>query len=553
MSMKKYLVQSFVVGILFIICNIALTLPLKTYAAYGANEFVTTWKTDNPGVSNDTSITIPTFSGETYNYSVDWNNDGTLDETGLTGDVTHDFGVAGTYTIRITGTFPRIFFNGGGDAPKLISVDQWGTNAWTSMESAFAGCSNLAISASDTPNLSGVTSMSGMFSGAANINQSLNDWDVSHVTDMSSLFEGASSFNQSLNSWDVSHVTDMGSMFSGASNFNGAISSWNTSSVVSMNKMFHDATVFNGDITNWNTVNVTNMASMFEGATVFNQNIGNWNTASLKKFYTMFYDAIVFNQNIGNWNITGVTDFSEVFNGGLSTKVYDLILKGWSAQSVKDSPNFDAGPTQYCNQAAHNILTNTFNWNIHDGGLANCHTLAYIAGSGGLITGVTTQYIADGENADQVTAVPTSGYTFLKWSDNSTQNPRTDLNITSSKTITAEFQSNVSSGGSSGVHFVCKDPKASNYEAYGANKQELCSYNTLQNQVAKYHFSRVLKSGMKGDDVVVLQNFLKILPVKSKVFGDKTKKAVIEFQKSHGLKPDGVVGKKTGEIIESML
>lgn len=62
--------------------------------------FITTWKTDNAGTSNSTSITIPT-TGAGYNYDVDWNNDGIFDEFGLTGSVTHDFGVAGTYTIQI--------------------------------------------------------------------------------------------------------------------------------------------------------------------------------------------------------------------------------------------------------------------------------------------------------------------------------------------------------------------------------------------------------------------------------------------------------------------
>ena len=113
-------------------------------------EFITTWKTDNPGTSNSSSIIIPTFPGETYNYDVDWNNDGVynLVDIGKTGSVTHDFGTPGTYTIRIRGTFPRIYFNGSGstglgDSRKLISIDQWGTISWTSMEYAFSGCYNL--------------------------------------------------------------------------------------------------------------------------------------------------------------------------------------------------------------------------------------------------------------------------------------------------------------------------------------------------------------------------------------------------------------------------
>jgi hypothetical protein len=142
-------------SILFIIFFSFLVKPETTYAA---GEFITTWKTDNPGVSNSTSITIPTV-GSGYNYSVDWDNDGTMDQTSISGDVTHDFGVAGIYTIRITGDFPRIYFNEQGDREKILSVDQWGTNVWSSMEYAFKGCTNLVINALDTPDLSMVNNI----------------------------------------------------------------------------------------------------------------------------------------------------------------------------------------------------------------------------------------------------------------------------------------------------------------------------------------------------------------------------------------------------------
>lgn len=99
--------------------------------------FITTWKTDNDGSSNSTSITIPTHPNETYNYDVDWNNDGVFDEFGITGDVIHHFGVAGTYTIAIQGVFPRIYFNDSLDKEKILQINQWGNNAWTSMEKGF--------------------------------------------------------------------------------------------------------------------------------------------------------------------------------------------------------------------------------------------------------------------------------------------------------------------------------------------------------------------------------------------------------------------------------
>jgi len=49
------------------------------------NEFITTWKTNNAGPTNSTSIRIPTVPGEGYNYDVDWDNDGTYDDMGVSG------------------------------------------------------------------------------------------------------------------------------------------------------------------------------------------------------------------------------------------------------------------------------------------------------------------------------------------------------------------------------------------------------------------------------------------------------------------------------------
>jgi hypothetical protein len=82
-----------------------------------SSDFVTTWKTNNlsTGSSNNTSITIPTSSEYIYSYQVDWNNDGDYTDANeivpYTGPATHNFGTAGTYTIRIRGTFPAIYFN----------------------------------------------------------------------------------------------------------------------------------------------------------------------------------------------------------------------------------------------------------------------------------------------------------------------------------------------------------------------------------------------------------------------------------------------------------
>ena len=66
-------------------------------------------------------------------------------------------------------------------------------------------------------------------------------------------------------------------------------------------------------------------------------------------------------------------------------------------------------------------------------------TLTYTTDGHGTISGSATQYIAFGGTGTAVTATPSAGYAFLKWSDNSTTNPRTDAHIYTDTTIQAIF------------------------------------------------------------------------------------------------------------------
>ena len=164
-------------------------------------------------------------------------------------------------------------------------------------------------------------------------------------------------------------VTSMRGMFRGATSLNSPVNHWDVSLVTNMANMFRDASVFNQDLSDWDVSNVINMSSMFNGATAFNQNLGAWDVSSAEDMRNMFS------------NITS-----------LSRENYDSLLDGWSTiefeegeMMLQTTARFGAGTIKFCNESAHNMLTNPPNsWMIDDGGKDtddNC-TLQFAADMG---------------------------------------------------------------------------------------------------------------------------------------------------------------------------
>jgi surface protein len=369
--------------------SVAFLIGIAFSPVQAQDAFITTWETSSP----NESITIPTDTSESdYGFEINWGDGTTETVTGTDPDPSHSYNSAGTYQVEINGTFPRIFLNAGtfGDgreanADKLQSIDQWGSIQWESMEAAFAGAGSMTYDATDTPDLSSVTSMRQMFSGAYSFgssftdgnfgewdtsgvtdmgslflnansfNQDISGWDVSSVTNMSRMFWDARSFNQDIGTWDVSNVTDMSAMFLGADRFNQYIGDWDTGNVTDMTYMFRDTEDFNGDIGNWDVSSVTDMGFMFWRADSFNQDISEWDVSNVTKtdrmfrdsrfnqdlnswdvsnvttMRRMFKDASFFDGNISSWNVSKVTDMSEMFDGAVS---FNQDIGGWDVSSV---------------------------------------------------------------------------------------------------------------------------------------------------------------------------------------------------------------------------
>jgi len=326
--------------------------------------FITTWQTTD----NEITIPTPNFGSETYFYNISWNNttnpgvgDGSI--SGQTGNYTiTGLSNGDIYEISISGDFPRIYFQNfnlsAEDRAKILSIEQWGDQEWTSMSGAFSNCTNLISNATDSPILINAITLNGMFEGATSFTGDLSNWEVSTIEDMSSMFENATSFNGDLNNWEVNNVTQMGSMFSGASSFNSNLDNWDVSNVnymssmfngasafnrnlnswevdnvSSMNAMFADATSFNGEIGDWSVNNVSSMSRMFNGASSFNRDLSDWNVGNVNRMNEMFANATSFNSDISDWDVRNVTEMNRMFNGATS---FNRDLNDWNVSEVRN-------------------------------------------------------------------------------------------------------------------------------------------------------------------------------------------------------------------------
>ena len=319
------------------LCIVLLFFLIAVNFAEAQRPFITTWNTENPGISADDQVFI---RGTGTDYLIEWEEVGNPANNGsiIGNDATMiTFPNPGIYQLRISGDFTRIWFEellGQGcadDCSKLLSIDQWGDIEWESTEYAFWGCINLEYNASDVPDFSKVSSAEGMFGGCELFNGNLSEWDVSSITNMRRMFAGARIFNRPIGDWDVSNVTDMGGMFTATDSFNQYIGSWDVSNVNTMGGMFNQARAFNQPIGNWNVSNVSGFVNMFSGAISFNQPIGDWDVSSATTMSRMFDGARSFNQHIGEWDVSNVSSMIWMFHNARS---FNQPIGDWDVSKV---------------------------------------------------------------------------------------------------------------------------------------------------------------------------------------------------------------------------
>lgn len=132
-------------------------------------------------------------------------------------------------------------------------------------------------------------------------------------------------------------------------------------------------------------------------------------------------------------------------NGAITGDTSQTINHGNNGSEVTATPNTGyhfVGWSDGVETAARTDTNITENLTLTANFSVNQYTLFYVAGTNGSVTGEVSQTVEHGKDGTEILAIPESGYHFVRWSDGSTDNPRTDREVTGNISASAEFAIN---------------------------------------------------------------------------------------------------------------
>ena len=188
------------------------------------------------------TFTMPTPSGFTYDYTVDWGDGNTSDPCTSYNDAdrAHEYATVGTYTIAVSGTMQSIKFYDSPAAGQLTSVVNLGYMGWTSFLNSFRKCPNVASWSCGDCNTANVGTMRLMFynNSGWGAPPDVSSFDTANVTSMYAMFSYNTGWNAppDVSSFDTAKVTDMNMMFWSNSGWGDTlpITTWSFASVADM-------------------------------------------------------------------------------------------------------------------------------------------------------------------------------------------------------------------------------------------------------------------------------------------------------------------------------
>lgn len=228
--------------------------------------FIMQVDTEQPGSPNNSMI-IQLWSPSTYNFEIDW-GEGIIETNSFTdvSAITNIYSTPGVYDIKITGTFPRMYFYTEDDVEKITDIKQWGNIEWGAdgFYRTFCGGTNLNVTASDVPNITDGDTTRACFFSCSSLTGTEANWDW--------VFDG-----------QFRYVIEM---FYNCYNFNGDVSGMDVSRVLRFDSMFENCYAFDQPIGQWTVTNATHFNGFLAGATLSVGNYSgvwtNWATQNLK-------------------------------------------------------------------------------------------------------------------------------------------------------------------------------------------------------------------------------------------------------------------------------
>jgi hypothetical protein len=126
-------------------------------------------------------------------------------------------------------------------------------------------------------------------------------------------------------------------------------------------------------IDNPNLSNVLSVSSMFSSASIANPDVKNWDISNINDMSFMLNRASSANPDARDWDVSNVNNMQFIFRfSTLSEENLTACYENWSQLNLQQNVSFSAGTTKYnsSGQAGRDILVNTYNWSVTDGGPA---------------------------------------------------------------------------------------------------------------------------------------------------------------------------------------
>jgi surface protein len=255
----------------------------------------------------------------------------------------------------------------------LTSIDGWAlldTSNATTMNSMFAGCTNLTALDLTTFDTTNVTDMAKMFYNCAALaTLNVSSFNTAKVTTMESMFEGCSSL--ATIPWSTGASTAMLSSYSARSLAMNLASdpvmllanevttgNFSTANVTSMKNMFAGCSKLTGlSLNGFDTSRVKDMSGMFKNCSALTSlSVGNFVTNNVTTMANMFYGcAKVTALDVSKFTTTAVTDMSGMFQN--CSEITSLALSGFNTAEVTTMANMFNGCSKITSLDLQNFNT----------------------------------------------------------------------------------------------------------------------------------------------------------------------------------------------------